>query len=110
MGHYIMGRRKPCGNNLQSIGVKENVPAFLDKVKRKERRLFGYGHRAFAMEDPRLEPVKGWLRELNVSEETEPLFALANEIDRVASQDQYFRARGLSANADFYTAFYFKAV
>ncbi|RDW56963.1 hypothetical protein BP5796_13030 [Coleophoma crateriformis] len=106
--HY--GAQEAMWNNLQSIGAKENVPAFLEKVKRKERRLFGYGHRAFAVEDPRLKPVMGWLRELNVSEKTQPLFGLANEIDRVASKDEYFRTRGLSANADFYTAFYFNAM
>lgn len=106
--HY--GAQEATWTNLKSIGSKENAPAFIDKVKRKRRRLFGYGHRKFASEDPRLKHVKGWLRELNVSEKTEPLIELANEIDRVASQDEYFQSRGLSANADFYTVFYFNAV
>jgi citrate synthase len=30
---------------LQSIGKKENVPAFIEAVKAKKTRLMGFGHR-----------------------------------------------------------------
>nr|QTE75995.1 ZopR3 [Diffractella curvata]BBU42028.1 putative citrate synthase [Diffractella curvata] len=101
--HY--GAQEATWNNLIEIETKENVPAFLEQVKRRERRLFGYGHRVHKTEDPRLAIIKGLLKELNVSPATIPLMEIAYEIDRLAALDQYFTSRGLSANADFYFGF-----
>jgi citrate synthase len=101
--HY--GAQEATWSNLREIGQPENVPAFLEQVKRRERRLFGYGHRVHKSEDPRLAIIKGLLKELNVSPATTPLMEIAYEIDRVAASDEYFRTRGLSANADFYFGF-----
>lgn len=36
--------------------------------------------------------------------------AVALEIDRIASQDQYFQSRGLCANADLFLSFAYKAM
>jgi citrate synthase len=105
--HY--GAQEAGYRTLKEIGTPERVPEFLEQVKRRERRLFGYGHRTFASEDPRLSAVKGWLEELNFSSEQEPLMKVAEEIDRLAAQDDYFKSRGLRANADFYTLFVFRA-
>ncbi|KAG7089489.1 hypothetical protein E1B28_011169 [Marasmius oreades] len=38
---------------LISIGRPENVPAFLEAVKRRERVLSGFGHRVYKTSDPR---------------------------------------------------------
>lgn len=106
--HY--GAQEAGYNNLKGIGGAENVPAFLEQVKKGERRLFGFGHRSFKMEDPRLAPVKQMLEELKANTESHPLLSVAYEIDRLASTDEYFVKRGLCANADFYTVFLFAAM
>lgn len=36
--------------------------------------------------------------------------AVALEIDRIASQDEYFQSRHLSANADLFLSFAYKAM
>lgn len=36
--------------------------------------------------------------------------AIALEIDRVASQDEYFKSRNLCANADLFLSFAYKAM
>lgn len=38
---------------LISIGSPENVPEFLERVKRKEAVLSGMGHRIYRTHDPR---------------------------------------------------------
>jgi citrate synthase len=84
---------------ISKVGSKEKVPAFIEQVKRGEQRLFGYGHRTYKTIDPRLALIKEMLKELDV--ERDPLLGVAREIDRVASEDEYFKTRGLNANADF---------
>lgn len=106
--HY--GAQEASYNNLKEIGDEENVPKFLEQVKKGERRLYGYGHRSLAAEDARLAPVKAMLNELGVSTTTYPLLRIAQEIDRVASKDEYFQKRKLCANADFYTLFLFSGM
>jgi len=90
---------------LKEIGTPKNVPKFIQQVKRGERKLFGYGHRTYKGIDPRVPPIKKILNEVNVT--SHPLFKVAEEIERVASSDDYFKSRGLHPNADFYGNFMF---
>lgn len=105
--HY--GAQEAGATTLKSIGSVDKVPEFLEQVKRRERRLFGFGHRLHKREDPRLASVKRWLKVMDYTPDKEPLLGLAQEIDRLASSDEYFIKRNLRANADFYTHFLFKA-
>jgi len=43
---------------LEGIGSVENVPAFLEGVKRKERKLMGFGHRVYRNYDPRAKIIR----------------------------------------------------
>ena len=38
---------------LTEIGTTDNIPAFMDSVRRGERRLMGFGHRVYKAYDPR---------------------------------------------------------
>ena len=106
--HY--GAQECTLQNLKEIGHPDNITAFLEQVKQRKRRLFGYGHRALTIKDPRLAPIIEMLEELNVTPDTHPGMRLAQEIERRASKDEYFQKRHLSANADFYVAFLFQGM
>ena len=82
---------------LAAIGKKENVPHMIAKVKRREAKLFGYGHRMFNTIDPRI-PLG--LQILSDIDSKHPLIEVAMEIDRVAGKDDYFVSRNLQANSD----------
>ncbi len=43
---------------LEEIGTVDNVPEFIQHVKRKERVLMGFGHRVYKSHDPRATIVK----------------------------------------------------
>lgn len=93
---------------VKQIGCPENVPAFIEEVKRGERRLFGFGRRTYKVVDPRLGPIKDLLVELDAA--SNPLLKVAHEIEKVASADEYFKKRKLYANADFHGVFFFIAM
>src|SRR2546421_11527191 len=43
---------------LREIGSKQNIPGYLERVKRGEFRLFGFGHRIYKNYDPRAKLIK----------------------------------------------------
>ncbi len=91
----------------------ESVQRFVERVKNKEDgvKLMGFGHRVYKNYDPRAKLVKESadevLRELGV---TDPLLALANELEEIALSDDYFKERRLYPNVDFYTGVIYKAM
>ena len=90
---------------MTSLEIPENVPWLIESVKRGERRLFGYGHRTYTVADPRIRPIQKLLEELDAK--SNPLLKVAQEIDRLASNDEYFKKRGINANADLYGVFFY---
>ena len=91
----------------------EGVASFVDKVKNKEAgvKLMGFGHRVYKNYDPRARIVKESagkvLEELGVND---PLLALAQELEQIALEDDYFKERKLYPNVDFYTGVIYKAM
>ncbi|KAJ9143311.1 Citrate synthase [Pleurostoma richardsiae] len=92
------------------IGKKENVPQTIEDVKKGKFRLFGYGHRIYKTVDPRVKHLKKALQELWENADADPHVSVAMEIERLASQDDYFRSRNLNVNADLYGCFVFSAM
>lgn len=43
---------------LREIGTVDKVAEFLEKVKRKECKLMGFGHRVYKNIDPRAKQMK----------------------------------------------------
>lgn len=92
------------------LETPERVPALIAQVKAKKSRLFGYGHRIYKTVDPRSILIKKMLKELQEESKDEPLLAVAMEIDRIASNDDYFTSRKLKVNADLYGCFVYTAL
>merc|ERR1712137_311498 len=70
---------------LEEIGDKENIPEFLEKVKRKETRLMGFGHRVYKNFDPRATQMKKLTHQvLNDLDVIDPHLELAVELERIA--------------------------
>lgn len=107
-GPLHFGAPESAYRTMTQLGKPENVPSLIEEVKRGERRLFGYGHRSYRTDDPRIRPIKILLDELDAA--SNPLLAVAREIDRIASNDEYFKSRGLHANADLYGVFFYIAM
>ncbi|MBP7974672.1 MAG: citrate (Si)-synthase, partial [Acinetobacter sp.] len=96
---------------LAEIGSVENVAEFMEKVKRKEAKLMGFGHRVYKNFDPRAKVMKETCDEvLGALGINDPQLALAMELERIALSDPYFIERKLYPNVDFYSGIILKAI
>ena len=96
---------------LDEIGSVENVAPFMEKVKTKEVKLMGFGHRVYKNFDPRAKVMKETCDEvLSALGINDPQLALAMELERIALSDEYFVKRNLYPNVDFYSGIILKAI
>ncbi len=95
---------------LTAIGSKANVPAFIDKVKKGEGKLMGFGHRVYKNFDPRGKIIKHLAEQVFEVTGRNPLIDIALELERIALQDDYFVSRKLYPNVDFYSGIIYQAM
>lgn len=95
---------------LDEIGSVENIPAFITEVKEGKRRLMGFGHRVYKNYDPRAKIIKRIADEVFEVTGRNPRLHIALELERIALQDEYFVARKLYPNVDFYSGIIYQAM
>ena len=95
---------------LGKIGGKENVPAFIKRVKSGEGRLMGFGHRVYKSYDPRAKIIKRIADLVFEVTGKSPLLETALELERIALEDDYFVSRKLYPNVDFYSGLIYQAM
>jgi len=95
---------------LNEIGSLDNVPGCIERVKRGEMRLMGFGHRVYKNHDPRATIIKSIAHQ--VFEVTGPnrLLDIALELERIALADDYFVSHRLYPNVDFYSGIIYQAM
>jgi len=95
---------------LDEIGSKDKVPPYIEKVKKGEFKLMGFGHRVYKNYDPRARIIK-WTAD-KVFEVTgrNPKLEIALELERIALEDDYFIKRKLYPNVDFYSGIIYQAM
>ena len=96
--------------------IKEDggdIDKYVTKAKDKEDsfRLMGFGHRVYKNFDPRATIIKkaadDVLAELGIDD---PVLDIAKKLEKVALEDEYFKARGLYPNVDFYSGIIYRAL
>jgi len=95
---------------LNDIGSKQNIPAFIKKVKAGEGRLMGFGHRVYKSYDPRAKIIKRMADLVFEVTGKNPLLEMALELERIALEDDYFVSRKLYPNVDFYSGLIYQAM
>jgi len=95
---------------LAKIGDVKNIPAFLEKVKNKEEKLMGFGHRVYKAYDPRASIIKRTADEVFEVTGRNPLLDIALELERIALSEDYFIERNLYPNVDFYSGIIYQAM
>ncbi|TAH52871.1 MAG: citrate synthase [Chloroflexota bacterium] len=95
---------------LTQIGNIKNVPDFIERVKKGEGRLMGFGHRVYKNYDPRAKIIKRTADEVFKVTGVNPLLEIALELERIALQDEYFVKRKLYPNVDFYSGLIYQAM
>jgi len=95
---------------LDEIGSKENIPAFIEKVKSGQGRLMGFGHRVYKNYDPRAKIIKATAESVFGVTGTNPKLEMAIELEQIALSDEYFIKRKLYPNVDFYSGIIYEAM
>lgn len=90
-----------------------DIDKYVAKAKDKNDpfRLMGFGHRVYKNFDPRAKIIKvacdNVLNALGVKDET---LEIAKKLEEIALTDEYFVARNLYPNVDFYSGIIYKAI
>jgi len=99
---------------LEQIGTVENIPKYLALAKDKSShfRLMGFGHRVYKNFDPRAKIIRAMCHKVleQLGSSDNPLFELALRLEEIALKDDYFIARKLYPNVDFYSGIIYSAL
>lgn len=90
-----------------------SLDSWVAKAKDKSDpfRLMGFGHRVYKNFDPRATIIKKAVDEvLGALGIEDPLIDIAKKLEEVALNDEYFKARNLYPNVDFYSGIIYKAL
>jgi citrate synthase len=92
------------------------LQSFIDRAKDKtdDFRLMGFGHRVYKNFDPRATLIREichkLLGEMESTGEQRKMLETAMALEKVALEDEYFVARNLYPNVDFYSGIIFLAM
>lgn len=95
---------------LNEIGDVKNIPAYIERVKKGEMRLMGFGHRVYKNYDPRAKIIKQVAEDVFKVTGSNPLIDIALELEHIALNDDYFVKRKLYPNVDFYSGIIYQAM
>jgi citrate synthase len=99
---------------LAEIGDVKYIPKYVARAKDRNDpfRLMGFGHRVYKNYDPRARIIRGMCHEVlaRLDHHDDPMFELALRLEEIALNDEYFIARKLYPNVDFYSGLIYKAL
>ncbi len=96
-------------NLLQKEGG--DIRKVIERVKNKDFKLMGFGHRVYKNYDPRAAIIKKAcdrvLKKLGIND---PILEIAKALEEAALADSYFIERKLYPNVDFYSGILYRAM
>ncbi|GLQ23416.1 citrate synthase [Algimonas ampicilliniresistens] len=107
------GANEAALNMLREIGTVDRIPEYIARAKDKSDpfRLMGFGHRVYKATDPRATVMRKTthevLGELGINN---PVLEVAMELEKIATNEDYFVKRGLYPNVDFYSGIVLSAL
>jgi citrate synthase len=101
------GANEACLNMLHEIGDESRINQYIKRAKDRNDpfRLMGFGHRVYKNYDPRAKVMRETCHEVleAIGGHDTPIFKLALKLEKIALEDDYFVARKLYPNVDFYS-------
>jgi citrate synthase len=108
------GANEAVVSMLSEIGSVDRIPDFLERAKDRNDpfRLMGFGHRVYKNYDPRAAVLRESAHEVlaELGRADDPLLPIAEELEKVALNDDYFVERKLFPNVDFYSGIILQAM
>ncbi len=108
------GANEAVLNQLTEIGSEKNIDKYIKRAKDKNDpfRLMGFGHRVYKNYDPRAKVMQETCYEVfdELGVEADPLLKIAQRLEQIALEDEYFVEKKLYPNVDFYSGIILKAM
>ncbi|MCB1517513.1 MAG: citrate (Si)-synthase [Hyphomicrobiaceae bacterium] len=108
------GANEAALNMLREIGSVDRIPEFVARAKDKSDpfRLMGFGHRVYKNYDPRAKVMQETAHEVLdlLGVENNETLQVAQALEKIAREDEYFIERKLYPNVDFYSGIILDAI
>ncbi len=108
------GANEAVLNMLAEIGDEKNIDKYVKKAKDKDDpfRIMGFGHRVYKNYDPRAKVMQQTCHEVlnELGVEDDPILRMAQRLEKIALEDDYFVEKRLYPNVDFYSGIILKAI
>ena len=108
------GANEAVLNMLDEIGSVDNIDKYIKKAKDKDDpfRIMGFGHRVYKNYDPRAKVMQQTCHEVlnELGVEDNPTLQMAQRLEKIALEDEYFVEKRLYPNVDFYSGIILKAI
>ncbi|MEZ5550472.1 MAG: citrate synthase [Pseudomonadales bacterium] len=99
---------------LAEIGDEKHIDKYVKKAKDKNDpfRIMGFGHRVYKNYDPRAKVMQQTCKEVfdELGVDNDPILKLAQRLEKIALEDDYFVEKKLYPNVDFYSGIILKAI
>ncbi len=99
---------------LAEIGEPANIDKYVAKAKDRDDpfRIMGFGHRVYKNYDPRARVMQQTCHEVlaEFGVDNDPMLQMAQRLEKIALEDEFFIERRLYPNVDFYSGITLRAV
>jgi citrate synthase len=108
------GANQACLEMLKEIGSVDRVGEYVKKAQdpNDDFRLMGFGHRVYKNFDPRAKVMQQTAKEVLdlLGTGNNEILKIAQALEKVALEDEYFISRKLYPNVDFYSGIILEAM
>ena len=108
------GANEAVLNMLADIGSPDNIDTYVAKAKDRHDpfRIMGFGHRVYKNYDPRATVMQETCHEVldELGVEADEALQMAQRLEKIALEDEFFIDRRLYPNVDFYSGITLKAI
>ena len=108
------GANEAVLNMLAEIGSPDNIPKYIQRAKDRDDpfRIMGFGHRVYKNYDPRAKVMQQTCHEVlaELGVDHDPTLQMAQQLEKIALEDDFFVERRLYPNVDFYSGIILKAI
>ena len=104
------GANEAVLNMLEEIGSLDQVDSYIERVKKGDFRLMGFGHRVYKNYDPRAKVIRTLAHDVFEVTGKNPLIDIALKLEEVALDDEFFVNKKLYPNVDFYSGIIYQAM
>ena len=108
------GANEQVLNMFAEIGSPDNIDRYIARAKDRDDpfRVMGFGHRVYKNYDPRATVMQQTCHEVlaELGVDRDPTLQMAQRLEKIALEDEYFVTKRLYPNVDFYSGIILKAV